>query len=176
MFREMVLTVLVVSLAGCASAISPARFSPVGHQSDEEAAVLEALNRYMTAISASDLATMAGMQTADGMTYQWRPGEAGKMHITAHPNSYWVDPSQNDGHAYRERYWSPSVMIRGAIAVVWVPYEFWIDGNTSHCGIDVMDFVKIDGRWLVSNAMWTVEPDACAELRPVGTATLRPED
>jgi len=115
------------------------------------------------------------MQTPDGMTYQWRATEGGIMHITAHPNSFWTDPSQDDGHVYRERYWSPTVMIRGGIAVVWAPYEFWIDGESSRCGLDVFDFVRIDGKWLVSNAMWTVEPDACAELRSVEVAVRRPE-
>ena len=71
---------------------------------------------------------------------------------------------------------SPSVMIRGGVAVAWAPYVLWTDGKTSHCGTDVIDFVKVDGRWLVSNAMWTVEPEACAELRPVETSTLRPVD
>ena len=66
------------------------------------------------------------------------------------------------------------MLIRGGIAVVWAPYEFWIDGETSHCGIDVVDFVKIGGTWLVSNSMWTVEPDACAGLRPAEAAELRP--
>ncbi|MBL8143577.1 MAG: hypothetical protein JNM38_20860 [Acidobacteria bacterium] len=57
------------------------------------------------------------------------------------------------------------MLIRGPIALVWAPYEFKVDGKTTHCGIDVFDFVKTDGRWIVSNAMWTVEPDGCAELR-----------
>lgn len=135
----------------------------------------------MTAISesdheASDHEAQKAMQTPDGTTYQWRPTEDGDMHITAYPNSYWSDPSQDEGRAFRERFWSPHVMIRGGIAVVWAPYEFWIDGQTSHCGVDVVDFVKIDGKWPVSNAMWTVEPEACTELRPLETTNLRPED
>jgi len=60
--------------------------------------------------------------------------------------------------------------------VVWPPYEFWEDGKTSHCGVDVFDFVKIDGRWRVSNSTWTVEPHACAELRPKHVSQLRPAD
>ena len=67
------------------------------------------------------------------------------------------------------------MMIRGGIAVVWAPYEFWIDGESSRCGLDVFDFVRIDGKWLVSNAMWTVEPDACSELWPIVAAELRIE-
>lgn len=147
-----------------------------GHQSGEEAAVLDAMDRYMTAISESDLEAIAALQTPDGMTYQWRPNDAGSMHITAHPNAYWSDPVQDDGHAYRERYWSPTVMIRGGIAVVWAPYEFWTDGQTSHCGVDVMNFVRIEGHWRVANGMWTVEPGACDELRPADPSGLRPAD
>jgi hypothetical protein len=49
-------------------------------------------------------------------------------------------------------------------------------GEISHCGVDVFDFVKIDGQWLVSNSMRTVEPEACAELRPSDTSSLRPHD
>ena len=66
------------------------------------------------------------------------------------------------------------MMIRGGIAVVWAPYECWVDGETSHCGIDVFDFVTVDRQWLVSNSMWTVESEACAELRPADTSTPRP--
>lgn len=176
MNRSMVLIAVIALLSACASSAPPTQRVPGGHQPDEEAAVLEAMDRYMTAISASDLEAMAAMQTPDGMTYRGRATEGGDMEITAHPNSYWTDPSQDDGHVCRERYWSPTVLIRGGIAVVWAPYEYWIDGETSHCGVDVVDFVKIDGRWLVSNLMWTVEPNACAELRPVGPSKLRPED
>jgi hypothetical protein len=29
--------------------------------------------------------------------------------------------------------------------VVWAPYEFWEDGKTRHCGVEVLDLLKIDG-------------------------------
>lgn len=54
--------------------------------------------------------------------------------------------------------------------------SFGVDGETSHCGIDVFDFVKIDGQWLVSDSMWTGEPEACAEVRPADTSNLRPRN
>lgn len=42
--------------------------------------------------------------------------------------------------------------------------------------VDGFDFVKIEGKWVVSNAMWTVEPDACTELQPAETSNWRPEN
>jgi hypothetical protein len=170
-WRAAFLTVALTA-ASLAGAGEPA--SPPGHQAGEEAAVLAAMDRYLAAISASDLEAMAAMQLPEGTTYRALAGKDGKMDIVARPNSYWVDPARKDGHQHRERYWAPTVLIRGGIAVVWAPYEYWIDGQTSHCGVDVFDFVKIEGAWRVANAMWTVEPDACAELRPADASTVRP--
>lgn len=66
------------------------------------------------------------------------------------------------------------MLVRGQIAVVWAPYEFWIDGKTSHCGVDVFDLVEVDGAWRVANMMWTVEPNACDALRPADPGAIRP--
>ena len=78
--------------------------------------------------------------------------------------------------AYRERYWDPIVHVRGKLAVVWTPYEFWQGGKTSHCGIDVFELVKEDSGWRIANMMWTVEPDACPALRPSDPGRVRPRD
>ena len=145
-----------------------------GHQPGAEAQVLATVDRFLAAISARDLEAMAALQMPEGMTFVSRPQEGGGNRIVARPNSYWVDPSRAAGPPLRERYWSPTVLVRGQIAVVWAPYEFWVDGKTSHCGVDVVDLVEVDGTWRVANMMWTVEPDACASIRPADPGTMRP--
>ena len=66
------------------------------------------------------------------------------------------------GREYIERWTGePTVLIRGPIAVVWGEYDFWMDGEFSHCGVDSIDLVKVDGQWKVANIMWTVERDNC---------------
>ena len=188
MIRVIGLIAILTLVSACGASAPPTPHIAEGHQPGEEAAVLEALDRYVTAISETDLEAQAAMLTPEGMSYiwrpvyveaedgTWRPAEGGGMEVVARPNSYWTDPSRDDGRVRRERYWSPTVMVRGGIAVVWAPYEFWVDGETTHCGVDVFDFVKVDEKWRVSNSMWTVEPDACTELRPADASKLRPED
>ena len=141
----------------------------------EQEAILAVVDRFMHAVTSDDLKLMAEIQVAEGMTFVDRPLE-GVRRIVARPNSYWVDPARKSTDSYRERYWNPTVLVRGQIAVVWTPYEFWRNGKTSHCGIDTFDLVKIDGRWRVGNSMWTVEPDACPELRPADPSAIRPRD
>lgn len=169
----------------------PACSNPSVTSKATERAAAELLGRMIFAFSRLDMALglcivwtgggrnieslSAAMQTPDGMTYVARPKEGAGIEIVGRPNSHWVDPARAEGPTLRERYWSPTVLVRGSIAVVWAPYEFWEDGKSSHCGVDVFDLVKIDGEWRVSNSMWTVEPDACAGLRPADTSQLHPE-
>ena len=147
-----------------------------GHQAVEEAAVLTVLDAYMREISANDLAAMKARQTPEGMTYRHRVSADGTWEVLHRSNMDWVAPSMASEQTYRERYWSPTVLIRGPMALVWAPYEFQVDGKTSHCGIDVFSFSRIDGAWKVSNSMWTVEPGACAELGPADPSQIRPRD
>lgn len=176
MIRDFFAGLALAVLSSVSHAETPATFSRAGHQAGAEAAVLAAMDRYLAAISASDLDTMASMQTPDGMNYRARAVPNGGMEVLGRPNSYWVDPARKDGRTYRERYWSPTVLVRGSVAMVWAPYEFWIDGKTSHCGVDVFNFVKVGEAWHVANSMWTVEPEACPELRPADPASIRPKD
>lgn len=99
---------------------------------------------------------------------------SGEMVVRPRPATYWSDPANDKGSAVQERYWNPTVLVRGPIAVVWSPYEFKIDGQTSLCGIDVFDFVKVEGAWRVANAMWTVEADAREILRSTDGAAIHP--
>lgn len=176
MTRLRLLIAAFALLSSCAASARPASTAKAAQPADEEKAVLATMDRYMHAITAQDVKTLAEMQTPEGMTYRARATEGGAWDVVARPTSSWADPSKIDPRSHRERYWSPTVMIRGSIAVVWAPYEFWIDGKTSHCGIDVFDFVKIEGRWRVANSMWSVEPNACDELRPADLSTIRPAE
>jgi len=173
MIKSMCLA-LLLALAGCATRETPTDTASAGHLIAEEDALLAVMDAYMREISANDLAAMDARQTAEWMTYRFSPRPDVGWYVVAGTNAYWVVHERADGHTYRERYWSPTVLIRGGMALVWAPYQFWIDGRTSHCGVDAMSFAKIDGVWKVSNAMWTVEPNACAELRPLDPSEIRP--
>jgi hypothetical protein len=66
----------------------------------------------------------------------------------------------------RERIWNPDVRIRGFIANVWTPYDFWADGKLSHCGIDSFDLIKTDQGWRIAGGSYTIE--AKCETSPLG--------
>ena len=138
----------------------------------EEAAILAVVDRFMDAISTNDSALMAELRLDGGFTIVARPDPKGGDAPLVTRRVFTPGPSRSG--VIRERYWDPVVHVRSGIAVVWTPYELWIDGKTSHCGIDVFEMMKEKGVWRIANAMWTVEPDACAALRPADPSRLRP--
>jgi len=72
------------------------------------------------------------------------------------------------GRGYVERMWDPRVEIDGPIASVWTPYDFYIHGELSHCGVDAFHLVLVEGRWRVQSVIYTVmQPPACS-LHPEG--------
>jgi len=158
---------LAAALWLAASATVPPRQAPA---TPEEAAILAVVDRFMDAVSTNDAALMAEIRLEGGFNVVERPAESGGTVVTRRV----FKPGDGRPGAYRERYWDPIVHVRGSLAVVWTPYEFWIDGKTSHCGVDAFDMVKEKGVWRIANAMWTVERDACPALRPADRSRLRP--
>ena len=154
----------------CAAAPAAAQ-TPAPHP--EEAAILAVIDRFMHAVGTNDSAAMAELRIEGGSTIVSRRdpagGEAPLVTRRVFTPSTTARPATN-----KERYWDPVVLVRGGIAVVWTPYEYWSGDKSSHCGIDVFDMMKDKGVWKIANAMWTVEPDACAAMRPKDLSKLRP--
>jgi len=66
-----------------------------------------------------------------------------------------------------ERMWDPTVLVDGRLATVWTPYDFYRDGEFSHCGTDVFHMIHDGARWRVLSIAYTVHREGCAES-PLG--------
>ncbi len=66
-----------------------------------------------------------------------------------------------------ERMWDATVLVHGPLAQVWTPYDFYVNGEFSHCGVDSFTLVKTAEGWTVSGVAYTVEPSGC-EPSPLG--------
>jgi len=138
--------------------------------SKDEAELLGAIDRFFVAFAANDLATMDGLRVEGSVDFVDRPSDTGGTRLVRRA---FTRGDMKPGK-YREQYWDPIVHVRGRIGIVWAPYEFWLDGKSHHCGIDVFEMVKEDAGWKIANLMWTQESEACAELRPSDRSRLRP--
>lgn len=137
----------------------------VNADSTEREAVLSVMDKAFAAVRSSSPEDWRAIQLAEGTTLSFRPhpdGRPEELEMRISNNEKFIANLEPDGHEYVERWTEkPTVLIRGPIAVVWGEYEFWIDGEFSHCGVDSADLVKVDGEWKVANFMWTVEKEDC---------------
>jgi hypothetical protein len=67
-----------------------------------------------------------------------------------------------------ERIWDPEVRVDGGVAIVWAPYDFYIDGSFSHCGHDGFQLVRTERGWRLASLIYTVEQPPDCELHPDG--------
>src|SRR5436190_1045039 len=51
--------------------------------------------------------------------------------------------------AYDERIEFNTVRVDGELAMVWTPYQFYVDDKFSHCGVNSFQLVKLSGEWKI---------------------------
>jgi hypothetical protein len=57
--------------------------------------------------------------------------------------------------------WEPVVHLQGPIATLWAPYDFYIDGQRSHCGIDTVTLLRAAQGWQIAALVYTVQRTGC---------------
>jgi len=94
----------------------------------------------------------------------------GKPDVRAFANEEYFAQLQASKQKMQERIWNPDVRINGLIANVSAPYDFWIDGKFSHCGVDAFDLIKTEDGWKIAGGVYTVEsrcaPSPLGPLKP----------
>jgi Putative lumazine-binding len=62
-----------------------------------------------------------------------------------------------------ERIRDPLVRIDNDLAVVWAPFEFRIEGKLHHCGTDLFNLVRNNGKWVIGSLSATLREDCEAQ-------------
>lgn len=139
--------------------------SSASAQSDDRGAILALMQQAFAAVGSGNPDDMRAIQLAEGTSISMRPhssGKKGKYEMRLSSNEEFLAGPADDRKLVEAWTAEPTLIIGGPIALVWGEYDFWIDGEFSHCGIDSVSLVKIDDTWKIANWMWTVETEKCA--------------
>jgi hypothetical protein len=61
-----------------------------------------------------------------------------------------------------ERGFDPTVLVSGPLATVWYPYDFYLNGDWSHCGVDVFVLGLTENGWRILSMAWNaIQPPNC---------------
>ena len=135
-------------------------------EAEDRAAVVDMVQAFFDAMTARDAGAMKSLLTSDGIFYGYREGPDGLVVVTPTHQGY-ADGLAEPGPVLIERFWDPTVLLHDRMAAVWTPYDLFVDGEFSHCGIDNFNFLKTDDGWKITGIVFSMEPDNCPES-PLG--------
>lgn len=129
---------------------------------NDEAAILDTVDAFFAALENRDRVALETITVPGSFNVSVRLDEKEAASYGIRNHAELVTALSSPGDTKRiERYWDPIVLIQKTIAVFWAPYDFHIDGEFSHCGIDSFQLIKQEGNWLLTNTSWTMETDGC---------------
>jgi len=112
----------------------------------EEQAVLVPINAMFDGMSKRDPAPIKASVLPGGMMVLMRDGKPAQITFEE-----FADRIGKPGKAaIEERIHDPLIRIDNDLAVVWAPFEFLVAGKVDHCGTDLFNLVRVDGKWLVA--------------------------
>lgn len=132
---------------------------------DDSAAVLAVADSALAAVSRGDFAAFADLMADSAVTFSagMRQGQY-RVRFQSRADTRATTPSA----AYTERGFQGEVRVSGPIAMVWLPYDFYLDGKWSHCGVDVFTLVKAEGTWRIATMGWSVDQPPSCQRHPDG--------
>lgn len=137
-----------------------------GYAQTEEKQITDIIDRFFVSMTERDSATAADILTPDGQYYgTHRNGN--KLEVFRVTHESYLRRLSNRKEEVLERYWNPTIHVEGPIAQVWAEYDFYINGEFSHCGVDAFSLIKVDGKWKICGVIFNMETEGCPES-PLG--------
>jgi Putative lumazine-binding len=121
--------------------------TPAFAQSSEEQAVLAPIHAMFDGMSKRDAVAIKAPTLPGGTMVLMRDGKPSQMTFEAFAERV-GKPSPTH---IEERIHNPLVRIDNDLAVVWAPFDFLVDGKVDHCGTDLFNLVRVDGKWVIAS-------------------------
>ncbi len=154
------LVIAMIAFQSVAIAAAPAAAQETASAEDRQA-VLAVVDGLFAAMLARDGAAVTPLVEPQGIVTQLSVAADGSQRITSTP---WADFAAGLARApgpIRERLFDPEVRIRGDLAMVWSRYDLSVGDTFSHCGTDLFELIRRDGRWRMLHVTYTRERTGC---------------
>ena len=66
------------------------------------------------------------------------------------------------------RHSGSTVLVSGTIGIVWYPYDIYVDGTWSHCGVDIFNMIRTNEGWRIAVLQYNVQQPPECEPHPDG--------
>lgn len=127
---------------------------------------LAAVNTFFEAMSQSDVALANSVMTDDGILYGYIEGVEGLRLVRVSIGEFLAGWGNRED-SLLERIWDVQIMTHDRLAVVWTPYDFHLNGEFHHCGVNSFNLIRSDAGWKIVGVTYSMETESCEES-PLG--------
>ena len=131
----------------------------------EHAAVTAVADSALAAITRGDMTALSDLMLPEAVLFPTSTRDGVTRYRVRTREEQRASPSRA---AITERGFRPEVRVNGPVAMVWYPYDLYIDGKWSHCGVDVFTLIRSEGRWRIATMTWSAEQPPVCEKHPDG--------
>jgi hypothetical protein len=128
-------------------------------QTPEEQAVLAPVNALFAGMSHRDAAAIKAAFIPGATMVLMRDGNAGQMTADSFADRVGKPSTTQPPTQIEERIHDPLIRIDNDLAVVWAPFDFLANGKVDHCGTDLFNLVRTNGKWLIASVADTSRKD-----------------
>jgi hypothetical protein len=129
-------------------------------QTDEKTAVIATVQALFDAMAAKDSVTARKLLLPNSVSYITQQGNDSTPALAWSHENISIQ-MRNPDRQVRERMWNIEVLVHDRIAQLWANYDFYVNGEFRHCGIDAFTLVKEKDGWKIASGAFTVEKLGC---------------
>lgn len=128
-----------------------------------EDSVKAVVNKMFTGMKNADVALLKN-SFADSMILQTiTRSKEGNIMVKNESIAEFIDfVSKQSPGAADERITFETIKVDGPLAIAWTPYNFYFNGQFSHCGVNSFQLVQLNGEWKIQYIIDTRRRQGCA--------------
>lgn len=137
---------------------------PTGARAQDEAGARAAVEQLFEGMRTAN-SDMVRAVFAPGARFALLDTSDGSLGVRVQAVDAWTEAIGRSGGRWDERVYDLDVRIDGAMASIWAPYTFYLDGAISHCGINSIELLHDADGWKITQISDTRRRDGCPDPR-----------
>ncbi|MEL6811897.1 MAG: nuclear transport factor 2 family protein [Bacteroidota bacterium] len=123
------------------------------------------INTFFEGFHTGDTTMMKSVMAADIVMQTAYANKSGEHKVHTGNAQDFVNSigSRPETQKWEERLLDYRVQIDGNLAHVWTPYEFWLNGEFSHCGANAFTLVNTDSGWKILHLIDSRRRSSCGK-------------
>lgn len=141
-------------------------------QTDPGKAAVRVVEQMFEALKAGDTAGMRAVMHPEARVIQTGTRDGQPFNRVNQLDGFLkaIGAAAASGRKLEERIYNPEVRIDDNLATVWVQYDFLVDGQVTHCGVDSYQLVRVGQAWQVLQVVDTQRRESCADISKAAQA------